>query len=109
MILKLFYFLAITVKCSGSYCSLVVPIIFSSNSSMVVHKAQILQIYIYIYMWLTLGCMQFSLPLPRGGRDAITKNPILREDQLPHKLLHPKTKKKANKPVSFIPFSSPFF
>ena len=48
MILKLFYFLAITVKFSGSYCSLVVPIIFSSNSSMVVHKARILQIYIYV-------------------------------------------------------------
>ena len=52
MILKLFYFLAITVKFSGSYCSLVVPIIFSSNSSMVVHKARILQIYIYIYIYI---------------------------------------------------------
>ncbi|KAJ0974248.1 hypothetical protein J5N97_016213 [Dioscorea zingiberensis] len=39
---------------------------------------------------------KFSLPLPQGGRDAITKNPILREDQLPHKLLYPKTKKKSN-------------
>ncbi|CAN6461733.1 unnamed protein product [Victoria cruziana] len=37
---------------------------------------------------------RFSLPLPQGGRDAITKNPILREDQLPHKLLYPKSKKK---------------
>nr|GMC83160.1 RNA-binding protein NOB1-like [Ipomoea batatas] len=27
----------------------------------------------------------FSLPLPQGGRNAITKNPILREDQLPQK------------------------
>nr|GEX57713.1 RNA-binding protein NOB1 [Tanacetum cinerariifolium] len=37
---------------------------------------------------------RFSLPQPKGGRDAITKNPILREDQLPMKYLHPKTKKK---------------
>lgn len=37
---------------------------------------------------------KFSLPLPQGGRDAITKNPILREDQLPQKFLYPKTKKK---------------
>ncbi|KAI3691782.1 hypothetical protein L6452_31584 [Arctium lappa] len=37
---------------------------------------------------------KFSLPLPQGGRDAITKNPILREDQLPQRFLHPKTKKK---------------
>ncbi|KAI3756442.1 hypothetical protein L1987_56262 [Smallanthus sonchifolius] len=44
---------------------------------------------------------KFSLPLPQGGRDAITKNPILREDQLPHKFLHPKTKKK-NKEVDDI-------
>ncbi|BFG31703.1 hypothetical protein CerSpe_179770 [Prunus speciosa] len=40
---------------------------------------------------------RFSLPLPQGGRDAITKNLVLREDQLPQKFLHPKTKKKANK------------
>ncbi|XP_071730725.1 RNA-binding NOB1-like protein [Rutidosis leptorrhynchoides] len=44
---------------------------------------------------------KFSLPLPQGGRDAITKNPILREDQLPQKFLHPKTKKK-NKEVDDI-------
>lgn len=37
---------------------------------------------------------KFSLPLPQGGRDAVTKNPILREDQLPQKYLYPKTKKK---------------
>ncbi|KAL3499355.1 hypothetical protein ACH5RR_038448 [Cinchona calisaya] len=37
---------------------------------------------------------KFSLPSPQGGRDAITKNPILREDQLPQKFLYPKTKKK---------------
>ncbi|PQQ04421.1 uncharacterized protein Pyn_39020 [Prunus yedoensis var. nudiflora] len=43
------------------------------------------------------GWLQFSLPLPQGGRDAITKNLVLREDQLPQKFLHPKTKKKANK------------
>ncbi|KAJ3685794.1 hypothetical protein LUZ61_014958 [Rhynchospora tenuis] len=40
---------------------------------------------------------KFSLPLPQGGREAITKNPVLREDQLPHKLLYPKSKKKPSK------------
>ncbi|OVA20659.1 Nin one binding (NOB1) Zn-ribbon-like [Macleaya cordata] len=43
---------------------------------------------------ITLRGTKFSLPLPQGGRDAITKNLILREDQLPHKVLYPKTKKK---------------
>ncbi|CAA7060802.1 unnamed protein product [Microthlaspi erraticum] len=41
---------------------------------------------------------KFSLPTPKGGRDAINKNPVLREDQLPQRFLHPKTKKKASKP-----------
>lgn len=45
---------------------------------------------------------KFSLPMPQGGRDAITKNPILREDQLPHKLLHPKTKKKQGNEDEFL-------
>ena len=44
--------------------------------------------------------MQFSIPMPKSGRDAITKNLVLREDQLPQKYLHPKTKKKASKAVS---------
>ncbi|KAL4565525.1 hypothetical protein LXL04_029623 [Taraxacum kok-saghyz] len=43
---------------------------------------------------VSLRGTKFSLPLPQGGRDAITKNPILREDQLPQKFLHPKNKKK---------------
>lgn len=34
-------------------------------------------------MHLTLRLVQFSQPLRKGGRDAITKKPILREDQLP--------------------------
>ncbi|KAE8658512.1 actin-depolymerizing factor 1-like [Hibiscus syriacus] len=46
---------------------------------------------------ITLHGTKFSLPLPQGGRDAITKKLILREDQLPQKFLYPKTKKKANK------------
>ncbi|KAE8717502.1 RNA-binding protein nob1, putative isoform 2 [Hibiscus syriacus] len=46
---------------------------------------------------ITLRGTKFSLPLPQGGRDAITKNLILREDQLPQKLLYPKTKKKVSK------------
>ncbi|KAI3924250.1 hypothetical protein MKW98_032451 [Papaver atlanticum] len=45
---------------------------------------------------ITIRGTKFSLPLPQGGRDAITKNLILREDQLPHKVLYPKTKKKSN-------------
>ncbi|KAK1260969.1 hypothetical protein QJS04_geneDACA001967 [Acorus gramineus] len=45
---------------------------------------------------------KFSLPLPQGGRDAISKNLVLREDQLPHKLLYPKTKKKSNKLDDFF-------
>ncbi|KAL3322485.1 hypothetical protein AABB24_039878 [Solanum stoloniferum] len=43
---------------------------------------------------ISLRGTKFSLPLPQGGRDAVTKNPILREDQLPQKYLYPKTKKK---------------
>ncbi|KAG4184802.1 hypothetical protein ERO13_A09G192700v2 [Gossypium hirsutum] len=46
---------------------------------------------------ITLRGTKFSLPLPQGGRDAITKNLLLREDQLPQKFLYPKTKKKVNK------------
>ncbi|CAD6252179.1 unnamed protein product [Miscanthus lutarioriparius] len=42
---------------------------------------------------VTLRGTKFSLPMPQGGRAAITKNPILREDQLPQKVLHPKVKK----------------
>lgn len=51
--------------------------------------------------FLTFFLVQFSLPLPQGGRDAIAKNLVLREDQLPQKLLYPKTKKKINKQVIF--------
>ncbi|GFP79508.1 RNA-binding protein nob1 [Phtheirospermum japonicum] len=43
---------------------------------------------------ISLRGTKFSLPAPQGGRDAVTKNPILREDQLPQKFLYPKTKKK---------------
>ncbi|KAK6935371.1 Nin one binding (NOB1) Zn-ribbon-like [Dillenia turbinata] len=46
---------------------------------------------------ITLRGTKFSLPLPQGGRDAIAKNPILREDQLPQRLLYPTTKKKSSK------------
>ncbi|XP_013588734.1 PREDICTED: RNA-binding protein NOB1-like [Brassica oleracea var. oleracea] len=47
---------------------------------------------------VTLRGTKFSMPMPKSGRDAITKNLVLREDQLPQKYLHPKTKKKASKP-----------
>lgn len=50
---------------------------------------------------VTLRGTRFSLPLPQGGRDAVTKNVILREDQLPQRVLHPKTRKKANKDDDF--------
>eukprot|EP00246_Nothoceros_aenigmaticus_P014076 TRINITY_DN5184_c0_g1_i1.p1 TRINITY_DN5184_c0_g1~~TRINITY_DN5184_c0_g1_i1.p1 ORF type:complete len:169 (+),score=18.36 TRINITY_DN5184_c0_g1_i1:3-509(+) len=36
---------------------------------------------------------KYSLPLPKGGREGVLQNPILREDQLPRKLLNPKIKK----------------
>ncbi|KAI3453698.1 hypothetical protein Pfo_010361 [Paulownia fortunei] len=44
----------------------------------------------------------FTLYLPRGGRDAVTKNPILREDQLPQKFLYPKIKKKNKQEEDFF-------
>ncbi|CAH2080162.1 unnamed protein product [Thlaspi arvense] len=47
---------------------------------------------------ITLRGTKYSIPMPKSGRDAITKNMVLREDQLPQKYLNPKTKKKANKP-----------
>ncbi|XP_049399333.1 RNA-binding NOB1-like protein [Solanum stenotomum] len=52
---------------------------------------------------ISLRGTKFSLPLPQGGRDAVTKNPILREDQLPHKYLYPKTKKKNKGDDIFTP------
>ncbi|CAN6247499.1 unnamed protein product [Urochloa humidicola] len=51
---------------------------------------------------VTLRGTKFSLPMPQGGRDAITKNPILREDQLPQKVLHPKTKKSSKQVDDFL-------
>ncbi|KAK9716556.1 hypothetical protein RND81_06G241500 [Saponaria officinalis] len=46
---------------------------------------------------ISLRGTKFSLPLPQGGRDAMSKNPILREDQIPKKYLYERTKKKSNK------------
>ncbi|KAL6629710.1 hypothetical protein ACP70R_029475 [Stipagrostis hirtigluma subsp. patula] len=51
---------------------------------------------------ITLRGTKFSLPMPQGGRDAITKNPVLREDQLPQKVLHPKSKKPSKKVDDFL-------
>ncbi|TKW38462.1 hypothetical protein SEVIR_1G115900v4 [Setaria viridis] len=51
---------------------------------------------------VTLRGTKFSLPMPQGGRDAITKNPILREDQLPQKVLHPKSKKSSKLEDDFL-------
>ncbi|XP_073303647.1 RNA-binding NOB1-like protein [Primulina huaijiensis] len=51
---------------------------------------------------ISLRGTKFSLPLPQGGRDAVTKNPILREDQLPQKFLHPKIKKKNKQDDDFV-------
>jgi len=63
---------------------------------------RILDTHIYSFMTFTWLDVQFSLPLPQGGRDAATKNPILREDQLPQRVLYPKTKKKTSKQVVCI-------
>ncbi|VVA90610.1 unnamed protein product [Arabis nemorensis] len=41
---------------------------------------------------IALRRTKFSIPMPKGGREGITKN------QIPQKFLHPKTKKKASKP-----------
>ncbi|KAK7318262.1 hypothetical protein RJT34_02961 [Clitoria ternatea] len=57
---------------------------------------------------ITLRGTKFSLPLPQGGRDAVTKNVILREDQLPQRVLYPRTKKKANKDDDFFTPDSVF-
>jgi len=46
--------------------------------------------------------VQYSLPLPKGGREGAATNPILREDQLPHRLLYPKAKKKSANAVSVV-------
>ncbi|XP_062217947.1 RNA-binding NOB1-like protein [Phragmites australis] len=51
---------------------------------------------------VTLRGTKFSLPMPQGGRDAVTKNPILREDQLPQKVLHPKSKKPNKQEDDFL-------
>ncbi|RLN09728.1 RNA-binding protein NOB1 [Panicum miliaceum] len=51
---------------------------------------------------ITLRGTKFSLPMPQGGRDAITKNPILREDQLPQKVLHPESKKSSKQEDDFL-------
>ncbi|XP_037452013.1 RNA-binding protein NOB1-like [Triticum dicoccoides] len=51
---------------------------------------------------VTLRGTKFSLPMPQGGRDAVIKNPILREDQLPQKVLHPKSKKSSKLGDDFL-------
>ncbi|CAN8272875.1 unnamed protein product [Cochlearia groenlandica] len=45
---------------------------------------------------VTLRGTKFSIPMPKGGRESITKNLVLREDQLPQKFLNPRSKKKAS-------------
>ncbi|KAL8064225.1 hypothetical protein ABFX02_01G076400 [Erythranthe guttata] len=53
---------------------------------------------------ISLRGTKFSIPSPQGGREGVTKNPILREDQLPQKFLYPKNKKKNNQDGDvFIP------
>ncbi|XP_024369020.1 RNA-binding NOB1-like protein [Physcomitrium patens] len=39
---------------------------------------------------------RYSLPMPKGGRIGAAQNPILREDQLPHRVLYPKQKKSSH-------------
>ncbi|KAM0880263.1 hypothetical protein ACQ4PT_033720 [Festuca glaucescens] len=51
---------------------------------------------------VTLRGTKFSLPMPQGGRSAVINNPILREDQLPSKVLHPKSKKSSKLGDDFL-------
>uniref|UniRef100_A0ACD5TBD6 Uncharacterized protein n=1 Tax=Avena sativa TaxID=4498 RepID=A0ACD5TBD6_AVESA len=51
---------------------------------------------------VTLRGTKFSLPMPQGGRAAVINNPILREDQLPSKVLHPKSKKSSKLGDDFL-------
>ncbi|KAL5207267.1 hypothetical protein ABZP36_031702 [Zizania latifolia] len=51
---------------------------------------------------VTLRGTKFSLPMPQGGRDAIIKNPVLREDQLLQKFLHPKSNKPSKQDDDFL-------
>ncbi|CAM6068123.1 unnamed protein product [Sphagnum tenellum] len=58
---------------------------------------------------ISLRGTRYSLPLPKGGREGAATNPILREDQLPHRLLYPKTKKKsANADLDFTTMDTIF-
>ncbi|CAN0841329.1 RNA-binding NOB1-like protein [Linum grandiflorum] len=45
---------------------------------------------------ISLRGTKFSLPMPQGGRNGITKNPILREDQVSQKYFQRGRKKKNN-------------
>lgn len=51
---------------------------------------------------VTLRGTKFSLPMPQGGRAAVINNPILREDQLPSKVLHPRSKKSSKMGDDFL-------
>lgn len=53
----------------------------------------------FILLLTCLWLLQYSLPLPKGGREGALKNPILREDQLPRKLINPKSKKASSTEV----------
>eukprot|EP00252_Welwitschia_mirabilis_P024946 TRINITY_DN7622_c0_g1_i1.p1 TRINITY_DN7622_c0_g1~~TRINITY_DN7622_c0_g1_i1.p1 ORF type:complete len:582 (-),score=94.53 TRINITY_DN7622_c0_g1_i1:121-1866(-) len=51
---------------------------------------------------ITTRGTRYSLPLPKGGREAITKNPVLREDQVAPKILYSRKKKKATQDINLI-------
>ncbi|CAM0947961.1 unnamed protein product [Alopecurus aequalis] len=51
---------------------------------------------------VTLRGTKFSLPMPQGGRASVITNPILREDQLPSKVLHPRSKKSSKLGDDFL-------
>lgn len=71
------------------------PYLFLYKDCFVFHETLDTHI-VRVYVSLVL---QYSLPMPKGGRQGVLQNPILREDQLPKKMLHPK-KKKSPLPVS---------
>ncbi|KAG0561888.1 hypothetical protein KC19_9G100800 [Ceratodon purpureus] len=74
-------------KCGNGGTLYKVSVTVGANGS--VHAGQIKRV--------NLRGTRYSLPLPKGGRVGAAQNPILREDQLPHRVLHPKQKKSSSK------------
>lgn len=73
-------------KCGNGGTLYKVSVTVGANGS--VHAGQIKRV--------NLRGTRYSLPLPKGGRFGAAQNPILREDQLPHRVLHSKQKKSSS-------------